>query len=88
MNCSNRLFTGLWMGGRMDDTLKPAVRVLTLAAETLGSKERLASRLGLAVADVSGWISGLGVVPLEVFLPALDIVANGPFAIREPDVLC
>jgi hypothetical protein len=88
MSCSNRLFIGLWMGGRMDDTLKPAVRVLTLAAETLGSKERLASRLGLAVADVSGWISGLGVVPLGVFLAALDIVANGPFAIREPDVLC
>jgi NADH:ubiquinone oxidoreductase subunit 4 (subunit M) len=34
------------------------------------------------------WISGLGVVPLEVFLATLDIVANGPFAIREADVLC
>jgi hypothetical protein len=72
----------------MDNTQKPAVRVLALAAETLGSKERLATRSGMAVADVAGWISGLGVVPLEVFLAALDIVANGPFAIREPDVLC
>jgi hypothetical protein len=88
MNCSNRLFTGIWMGARMDDTQKPAVRVLTLAARTLGGKERLAARLGLAVADVSGWISGLGVVPLGVFLATLDIVANGPFAIREADVLC
>lgn len=47
------------MGERMDDAQKPAVRVLTLAAETLGSKERLATRLDLAVADVAGWISGL-----------------------------
>jgi hypothetical protein len=76
------------MGERMDDAQKPAVRVLTLAAETLGSKERLATRLDLAVADVAGWISGLGIVPLEVFMAALDIVANGPFAIREADVHC
>jgi len=70
----------------MDGAQKPAVRVLTLAAETLGSKERLAAHLGVAVADVTAWISGFAAAPCEVFLAALDIVANGPFAIRQSDL--
>jgi DNA-binding transcriptional regulator YiaG len=73
-------------GAGMDSAQKPAVRVLTLAAETLGSNERLAARLGVAVADVTAWISGFATAPCEVFLAALDIVANGPFAIRKSDL--
>ncbi len=55
----------------------PYTRTLQLAAKTLGSAERLAAVLAVEHAQLLRWISGAAFPPHEVFLQALDIVANG-----------
>lgn len=56
------------------------VRTLSCALETLGGKSRLAKRLDISPDQLSAWLAGQEVPPLQVFLDALDIVADGPYA--------
>ena len=55
----------------------PYTRTLQLASKTLGSTEHLAAFLAVKHAQLLRWISGEAFPPHEVFLDALDIVANG-----------
>jgi hypothetical protein len=50
-------------------------RTLLRAMETLGSKERLATALGIGLADLEAYMAGRETVPIAVFIDALDIVA-------------
>lgn len=56
---------------------------LRLAAETVGGVGRLAAVIHLPAEQLNAWISGNGIPPLEAFLAALDVIADGPFA-TEP----
>jgi hypothetical protein len=56
------------------------VRTLACAVETLGSRSRLEKRLDISPGRLSAWLAGKEAPPLEVFLDALDIVADGPYA--------
>jgi transcriptional regulator with XRE-family HTH domain len=58
-------------------------RTLLNAAEALGSRERLAERLGVTLSALDGWLRGDSAPPFEVFSKALDIVARGPFESRK-----
>jgi hypothetical protein len=60
-----------------DPTNTPYTRTLQLAAETLGSTERLAEMLRVEHARLSRWMSGAEQPPYDVFSTALDIVATG-----------
>jgi hypothetical protein len=53
-------------------------RTLALAAKTLGGAQALAERLDVEHATLERWMAGEEVLPYEVFLKALDIVAAGP----------
>jgi hypothetical protein len=45
----------------------------------VGSLPQLAERLRVSEAVLQIWLDGLAPAPLEVYLAALDLVANGPF---------
>lgn len=60
-----------------DPANTPYTRTLQFAAKTVGSAERLAAVLAVEHAQLLQWISGAAFPPHEVFLKALDIVANG-----------
>ena len=53
-------------------------RTLGLAADTLGSVDALATRLGADREAVQRWIAGTEFPPHQMFMRALDIVASGP----------
>jgi hypothetical protein len=53
---------------------------LRLAADVLGSRSCLARCLRVSPATLDGWIAGDATAPLNAFLAALDVVADGPFA--------
>jgi len=55
----------------------PQVRTLHRAAEILGSEQRLASSLGVALSQLAEWLRGECDVPAKAFFAALDIVARG-----------
>lgn len=55
----------------------PHVRTLRRALQVVGTLERLAAALDLAVEDLQAYISGQKPVPNPVFIEALEIVANG-----------
>lgn len=55
----------------------PYTRTLQRAADTLGGYERLARALGVTLAQLRLWTTGVEVPPIEVFTAALDIVAAG-----------
>lgn len=52
---------------------------LQYAAEAVGGAVTLARILDVPVAALRRWLSGEEIPPLETFLDALDIVADGPF---------
>ena len=54
----------------------PHARTLYRAVGLCGGIALLAEILGVAVADLSRWLSGDDVPPLTVYLMALDIVAG------------
>jgi hypothetical protein len=56
---------------------------LLQAAATLGGAARLAHFLGVPEARLATWIAGEELAPLEVFMNALDLVADGPYAPLE-----
>jgi hypothetical protein len=53
------------------------LRTLERALETLGSKERLAHVLDVPAPELEKYLAGEMPLPNEVFIHALDIVANG-----------
>ncbi len=55
-------------------------RVLELASQTLGSRERLAAFLGVGARELTLWCSGAELPPFTAYCSALDIIAAGPFA--------
>ena len=56
----------------------PHRRTLALALETVGTKEHLATALGISVKDLDGYLNGTP-LPHRVFIEALDIVARAKF---------
>jgi DNA-binding transcriptional regulator YiaG len=59
---------------------------LRAAADTLGSTARLAFYLKVSPRTVQTWLAGQQAPPLEAFLNALDVIADGPFAPQQRDV--
>jgi hypothetical protein len=53
---------------------------LRAAAHTLGSAARLASYLEVPPQTLQEWLAGREAPPLQAFLSALDVIADGPFA--------
>jgi hypothetical protein len=58
----------------------PYSETLRLAADVLGSRGQLAACLRVSRRALDAWIAGDRTPPLPVFLAALDVVADGPFA--------
>jgi hypothetical protein len=58
----------------MKDTA--TIRTLRRALATVGSEERLAAALNCSPLELVRWISGEKPAPGEIFIAALDIVAN------------
>ena len=56
------------------------------AASTLGGPARLAAYLGVSPHRVQAWLAGQETPPLQAFLGALDVIANGPFAPQHRQV--
>jgi hypothetical protein len=53
---------------------------LRAAASTLGGAGALAAYLGVSPQIVQAWLAGREEPPLQAFLNALDVIADGPFA--------
>jgi DNA-binding transcriptional regulator YiaG len=65
-----------------DDTVY--MRTMRRALATAGSREDLAAALRVSVAEIDAWTDGSATPPPGVFLRAIDIVANPPFALPKP----
>lgn len=69
-------------------------QVLWEAEQALGGRARLANVLKVPAQKIDAWLAGEELLPLEVFLSSLDLIADGPYArcarplrvgvIREP----
>lgn len=57
----------------------PKVRTLRRVVETLGGEKQAADALAVTPEELARWLSGEP-LPDDVYLRALDIVANGPRA--------
>jgi hypothetical protein len=53
---------------------------LACAAATIGGTERLAQFLNVSSQRLKRWIAGEEPPPNQVFLDALDVIADGPYA--------
>lgn len=60
-------------------------RTLQRALETVGTKERLATALGVPLGDLEAYMVGTQTVPTSVFIAALDIVAHRSGPHRKPE---
>jgi hypothetical protein len=54
-------------------------RTLQHASDTLGGPQALARALAVDDSQLLRWIRGMDFPPFNVFLAALDIIANGPY---------
>lgn len=52
-------------------------RTLQRAAQVLGGFDALAAELRVSISDLVGWLNGSVVLPVPLYLKALDIVAAG-----------
>jgi len=50
------------------------------AEEVLGGRARVAAFFGVPAEKIQAWLDGGEAAPLEVFLRALDVIADGPYA--------
>jgi hypothetical protein len=66
--------------------VNPYARTLRNAAHSAGGAERLAALLDVPARTVEMWLRGEQPPPLEAFLAALDVVADGPYARRRKRV--
>jgi hypothetical protein len=53
---------------------------LSRAGKILGGRARLAAFLRVSPQKIDAWLRGVEPAPLEVFLQALDVIADGPYA--------
>lgn len=53
---------------------------LACAAATIGGTDRLARFLNVSRRRLLGWLAGEEAPPNQVFLDALDVIADGPYA--------
>ena len=51
--------------------------MLREAADTAGGKRLLARHLGVQPQQLERWLSGAEEAPLDVFMDALDVIADG-----------
>ncbi|HEY5896818.1 MAG TPA: hypothetical protein VIV54_04585 [Burkholderiales bacterium] len=51
---------------------------MALALKTLGTKEKLATALGVLLLDLEGYLAEPSAMPQTVFLDLLEIVSRGP----------
>ena len=56
---------------------------LACAAATIGGASRLAEFLRVPRGRLARWLAGEEAPPQEVFLDALDVIADGPYASPE-----
>lgn len=56
---------------------------LYCAAATIGGTTRLAEFLNVSPARLFRWLAGEEPLPDQVFLDALDVIADGPYASPE-----
>ncbi len=56
---------------------------LYCAAATIGGTDRLARFLNVPPARLFRWLAGEEPLPDQVFLDALDVIADGPYASPE-----
>jgi hypothetical protein len=56
---------------------------LTCAAATIGGPARLAEFLDVPRSALARWLAGEEEPPHQVFLDALDVIADGPYASPE-----
>ena len=56
---------------------------LACAAATIGGPARLARFLNVSKSRLMSWLAGEEAPPNEVFLDALDVIADGPYASLE-----
>jgi hypothetical protein len=56
---------------------------LACAAATIGGPDRLARFLNVSRKRLMGWLAGEEAPPNQVFLDALDVIADGPYASPE-----
>jgi hypothetical protein len=56
---------------------------LAFAAATIGGTGRLAAFLDVPRSALVRWLAGEEAPPQEVFLSALDVIADGPYASPE-----
>ncbi len=56
---------------------------LACAATTIGGSARLAEFLRVPKGRLARWLAGEEAPPQEVFLDALDVIADGPYASPE-----
>jgi hypothetical protein len=56
---------------------------LACAAATIGGTDRLARFLNVSRKRLAGWLAGEEAPPSQVFLDALDVIADGPYASPE-----
>jgi hypothetical protein len=56
---------------------------LACAAVTIGGASRLAQFLRVPHGRLARWLAGEETPPQEVFLDALDVIADGPYASPE-----
>lgn len=56
---------------------------LACAAATIGGAERLARFLNVPRGRLLSWLAGEEAPPNQVFLDALDVIADGPYASPE-----
>lgn len=53
---------------------------LACAAATIGGTDRFARYLNVSRRRLLGWLAGEEAPPNQVFLEALDVIADGPYA--------
>jgi len=53
------------------------MRTLARALKDCGSEHVLARKLGVAAADLAGWLTGRDALPVEIYCKTLDLVAAG-----------
>jgi hypothetical protein len=56
---------------------------LSCAAATMGGNDRLAQFLNVSRKRLNRWLAGEEALPNQVFLDALDVIADGPYASPE-----
>jgi hypothetical protein len=56
---------------------------LSCAAATIGGLDRLAQFLNVPRSRLLSWVAGEEAPPNQVFLDALDVIADGPYASPE-----